>query len=184
VISSSARNTRSSKAACPARVDGEGDGQGKERGEDRADEGHEAQKRGEDAPEQSVRHADEIQPDADQRAEGGVDDEVHQQVAADPLAGVAQRLARRRYVRSTHQADKAIAHVVASIKIRTTNRITRPAVAIGPSSGPAMSPITRNGEDSGSSIRTGSGCWRGVAPCPAKLPAPDRRIRWQAGETP
>jgi hypothetical protein len=52
-----------------------------------------------------------------------------------------------------------------SIKIRTTNRITRPAVAIGPSSGPAMSPITRNGEDSGSSIRTGSGCWRGVAPC-------------------
>ena len=45
--------------------------------------------------------------------EAAVDDELHEQEPADPLAGVVQRLGRHGHPAVAHQADQAVAQVLA-----------------------------------------------------------------------
>ena len=59
-----------------------------------------------------IGHADQPQADADRNAVGDVHDQLHQQVAADPLAGVAQRLGRPVQIAGADQPDEPVAQVL------------------------------------------------------------------------
>ena len=72
-----------------------------------------AQHAGREPPQRGVRHADEVEPDADRNTHRGVDDELHQQVAADPCAGIRERFRRDDERRSAREADEPIAQVLA-----------------------------------------------------------------------
>jgi hypothetical protein len=74
----------------------------------RSDVGDEAQGRGEDRPQQGVRHADEEQPDAHADAEAQVDERLDQQVTADPLGRLVESTGRARQVAVTEHANDAV----------------------------------------------------------------------------
>jgi hypothetical protein len=93
----------------PAGIDREGKRDREYRRQDRAEIGDETQEGGEDTPEQGVEHADEEQANADGQAIADVDHELHQQVAADPLGGIADRRRGAVYVAKAEQADHPIA---------------------------------------------------------------------------
>src|SRR4051812_34016052 len=80
--------------------------------QDRAEIEDETQDGGEDTPEQGVGHADEEQANADGQAIADVDRELHQQVAADPLGGIADRRRGAVYVAKAEQADHPIAKIL------------------------------------------------------------------------
>jgi hypothetical protein len=78
-----------------------------------ADVGDEAQDRGEEAPEQGVRHAQQEQAGRDADAEARVDDGLHQEVVADALAGLVERAGGRGQPSVAGEADDAIPQVLA-----------------------------------------------------------------------
>ena len=97
----------------PSRGDRERQGDREQRRDHRPDVGDEAQDGRQQAPQDRIRHADEIQPDPDGDAVEQVDHQLHQQVAADPLRGVVHRLGGPGDVAGADQADDPIAQILA-----------------------------------------------------------------------
>ena len=76
----------------PPRVDAKRQRERKNGANHRPHVRHEAQHRRQQAPHQRTRHADEQQAQCHRYAVGGVDEQLHGQVLADPLGGIAQRV--------------------------------------------------------------------------------------------
>ena len=95
----------------PARIDRQGKGGGKDRGDDGPDIGNEAQQHRKDAPEHGIGYPDQPQPRTDQDAEGGVDRQLHQQIATEALGGIVQGLGRLLQVMGAREANEAVAQV-------------------------------------------------------------------------
>ncbi len=75
--------------------------------------GNVTEHRGQQAPEKGVRDADKVQPDAHGDAEGAVDDELHEQVAADALSGIVEGTGRKRQPATSHHPNQAVPQVLA-----------------------------------------------------------------------
>ncbi len=63
-------------------------------------------------PQQGARHTDERQAGGHRQAVAHVDQQLHRQVAADPVAGLAQCVSREVQI-AAHQPDQAVAQVIA-----------------------------------------------------------------------
>ncbi len=97
----------------PARVDRGGQRGRQDRGDHRPDIGHEAQHRRGHAPQRRGGHADEVEAHGRHHAEGGVDGELGQVVAAEAVPGVVQRHGGALQVVGAEQPDHAVAQVLA-----------------------------------------------------------------------
>ena len=83
----------STSSGCqPARHHGEGDQRRQHRAQDGADIGHEAQRAGEQPPQQGVGHAEREQAGADQHREAEIGQELQRQHPRDARGGVAHGL--------------------------------------------------------------------------------------------
>ena len=97
----------------PTRRRHEADRDRQQRRDPRPDVRDVAQHAGREPPQRGVRHADEVESDADGKSHRGVDDELHQQIAADPRAGIGERFRRDDERRPAREADEPIAQVLA-----------------------------------------------------------------------
>ena len=70
--------------------------------------------RGEDSPRDGVGQSDEVQPDRQGRAVAAVDGELHQQIAADALAGFVERLGSDGQAPPADEADQPVTQVLAA----------------------------------------------------------------------
>ena len=75
--------------------------------------GNETQQGGEQTPEHRVRDADEVERDAEGNAEARVDHELHEEIPAHALGGLAERLGRQVDAPCPDQADQPVTHVLA-----------------------------------------------------------------------
>ena len=90
---------------------GEGERDGHRRRDPGADVRNEAQHHGERAPEHPLGTPRNHRPAATHDSLPGVDERLHQQIAADALRGVAQRLGGGAEVLRAEQADHAVAQI-------------------------------------------------------------------------
>ena len=96
----------------PARIDSDREREREGGGDDRPDERHEAQDDREHAPEHWIGHTDQPQADADGNADSDVHDQLHQQIPADPLGGVAQGLGCPVQIAGAEEPDEPVAQVL------------------------------------------------------------------------
>ena len=77
------------------------------------DIGHEAHQHGEDAPHDGARHADRPKPERDEGAIGGIDQNLAQEITAEPRRRVVHRGGGALHVGGAHQADQPVAQILA-----------------------------------------------------------------------
>src|ERR1700693_3371855 len=95
----------------PAWKDNQGHGNRKSGADERTDVGHKAQQSRENSPQQRVRNADKIKRDSKQEAITGIDQELKQEIAAQPAAGVVEGLSHQVELTASRQPDCAIAQI-------------------------------------------------------------------------
>ena len=97
----------------PARKHGDREKRRQRRAEKRADVRYESHQAGDDAPERRVRNAEEKEAHADEQAEAEVKECERQQIPADAMRGLADRLRRHRQVRAPSKTQELVAHLLA-----------------------------------------------------------------------
>ena len=90
---------------------GKGEKQRKGGGKDRPDIGHKAQNQRQHAPKQSVRHADQPQPDADGHRVDRVHQKLHQKIRGDTRRGLFHHLCGAVQIVRPDQPQKAVAQL-------------------------------------------------------------------------
>ena len=94
---------------CHHREDRHAEGARQDGRESRSDIGDKPQDGREKAPQEGIGDADQEEPEP--HSDSSVDDRLHQQVAADALTGLIERLRRRRQLAEARQPDQPIAQV-------------------------------------------------------------------------
>ncbi len=97
----------------PTRIDGDGQRERKQRRKERADIGHEPHHAGENAPEDGARNADEPQAQRNDHGEGGVQAELHEIQAAQPMGRIVDGGGGALDVVRPREPDHAIPEILA-----------------------------------------------------------------------
>ena len=97
----------------PARCHGQRQEQRQQHAYGRADIGNETQRQRQQSPQQRIRNAEHPQPDRNRYGVDDVDDQLHEQIAAHPLACILKRLGSAVKVAVADQPDEAVAQILA-----------------------------------------------------------------------
>ena len=96
----------------PAGIDGNGQCERERGGDDCADVRHEAQHRGQDAPQHRTWNADDPQSCSDDDAENSIEQELDQKQSAEARRGIIKRGGRALQVTRTRQPNEAVPEIL------------------------------------------------------------------------
>src|SRR5215211_5249299 len=144
----------------PARPHRRRQDQRKDRRDDRADIGDKAQDHGQHAPQRRTRHTDQPQADTDHHPEPGIEQQLHQEQAAQALAGFVHGGGGALEVVRAGEAHEAITQILLLHEDEITKMTTMPVVVSGSIKGATSAAKVCSAPGSGWCTSTGIGLSR------------------------